>query len=212
MSCLHRLEFNLWYLFRPPWESGIVPPEVLEAIMNTPAGKVLDLGCGSGTSSLALASAGWDVTGVDFVVRAIRIARKKAKRENLRVDFRVGDVTRLPAFPDHFTLVLDIGCFHGLSPSGKKSYLHQLKNVMAPKGTWMMYGFFKPESSAGPGLVPEDIAHTTKNLALVKRQDGWDMKERPSAWFWFRKMGAEEKKSADLKPLKIIPSAIDSDR
>ena len=191
MSCLRRLVFNFWYLLRPPWESGIVPPEVLEVIAQTSPGKALDLGCGSGTSSLALAKAGWGVTGVDFSPRAIRIARQKVNRENLRVDFHLGDVTRLPAFPYKFTLVLDIGCFHGLSPSDKSRYLHQLNDLLAPEGMWMIYGIYKPESSTGPGLVSEDIIFPMEFLELIKRQDGWDKKKRPSAWFWFRKKKAE---------------------
>jgi hypothetical protein len=100
-------------------------------------------------------------------------------------------VTRLPAFPEPFNLVLDIGCFHGLSPTGKTCYMRQLKDLLIPGGIWMMYGFFKPEISAGPGLVLEDVARSMEFLELLRRQDGWDRKERPSAWFWFKMKGTE---------------------
>jgi SAM-dependent methyltransferase len=212
---MRRLSFNLWYLRRPPWDSGIVPPEVVDFIHTHPLSRALDLGCGTGTSSLALAKAGWQVTGVDFVPRAIRIARAKAKAAGVSVDFRVGDVTRLmrpstapstPALPapaqvqvaggaregqtaplGAYDLVLDIGCFHGLSSQQKRIYLAQLPDLLTPSGTWLMYGFFKLDETPGPGLFPGDLEIAALHLTLVRRQDGVDKKGRASAWFWFQK-------------------------
>jgi SAM-dependent methyltransferase len=186
LNLLRRLSFILWYYRRPPWDSGIVPPEVREYIQSHPAGRALDLGCGSGTSSIALAHAGWSVTGVDFVPRAIRQARLKAQAAGLRIDFRLGDVTRLGSGPAQYDLVLDIGCFHGLSRVGKKSYLNQLENLLASDGIWLLYGFFKLREAPGPGLVPDDISRVHGRLHLLNRQDGEDRIGRPSAWFWFQ--------------------------
>jgi len=198
MNLFRRLTFSLWYFRRPPWDSGIVPPEVADFIQTHSPDKALDLGCGSGTSSLALAKAGWQVTGVDFVPRAIEIAKRKAKSANASVDFLVADVTRLPRFlfSTPYDLVLDIGCFHGLPPSVKLTYLDQLPRLLAPGGTWLMYGFFKPIRdpvsdrnlvSRGPGLLEADIERIQARLTLIKRQNGMDKKARPSAWFWFEK-------------------------
>jgi len=189
MNVFRRLGFSLWYFHRPPWDSGIVPPEVEDFIRDNPPGIALDLGCGSGTSSLALAKAGWRVTGIDFAPRAIRIAKQKARLAGLTLDFLVGDVTRLhrSLFSVLYDLVLDIGCFHSLSPAGKLTYLEQLPRLLAPGGTWMLYGFFKSEGAPGPGLVGSDLERSSRQLSLLKRQDGTDRKSRPSAWFWLRK-------------------------
>jgi SAM-dependent methyltransferase len=186
---IRRLDFILRYLRRPAWDSGIAAPEVIDFIAAHPPGSALDLGCGTGTSSLALARAGWRVTGVDFVPRAIRLARRKARAARLQVDFRLGDVTRLPQslFTRPYSLVLDIGCFHGLPAPGKLAYLRQLPRLLAPGGTWLVYGFFKPAGTPGPGFTPDDIALAQETLTLVKRQDGTDKKGRPSTWLWFRK-------------------------
>ena len=187
MDLFRRLSFMLWYYRRPPWESGKVPPEVKDFIQNHPAGRALDLGCGSGTSSIALAQAGWETTGVDFVPRAIRQAKQKARMAGVEVDFRLADVTRLGDFPHRNDLVLDIGCFHGLSPAGKSAYLKQLERLLVPGGTWLLYGFFKPRETVGPGLVLEDVEHAEHRLRLLQRQDGQDRGDRPSAWFWFQR-------------------------
>jgi SAM-dependent methyltransferase len=182
-----RLRFDLWYLRRPPWDTGIVPPEVEAFIREASPGHALDLGCGTGTSSLALARAGWSVTGVDFARGAIRLATKKARLANLSVDFQVVDVTRLPAalFSIPCDLVLDIGCFHGLSATSKVAYIDQLERLLAPGGFWLIYGFLKPDENPSPGLSPSDLENI--HLKLTKRRDGFERKTRPSAWFWFKK-------------------------
>jgi len=187
VNFFRRLAFDLWYLRRPPWDSGIVPPEVENYIATHPAGRALDLGCGTGTSSLALARADWTVTGVDFTRRAIRMAKQKIRAANQMVDFVVADVTRLPQslLTIPYDLVLDIGCFHSLSPSGKAAYLNQLDRLLIPGGTWLLYGFFKPIERRGPGIILADLE--TIQLKLIKRQDGMDRKVRQSAWFWFQK-------------------------
>jgi methylase of polypeptide subunit release factors len=41
-----------------------------------PAGRALDLGCGTGTDTIYLATHGWDVSGVDMTSRALAIARR----------------------------------------------------------------------------------------------------------------------------------------
>lgn len=183
-----RLTFVLWYLCKPPWDSGISPPELLEFIQTHPAGKAIDLGCGTGTNVITLARAGWRVTGVDFVPRAIRIAKKKLQRENLAAEVRVGDVTQLDNITDRYDLALDIGCFHGLSQQGKRDYLTQLDRLLAPNGFWLMYGFFRPSPHhAPPGLLEADIDLISSRFVLLSRQNGFDKRERPSAWFLFQK-------------------------
>jgi cyclopropane fatty-acyl-phospholipid synthase-like methyltransferase len=188
MDFFHHLRFDLRYLGHPTWDSGIVPPEVQAFIQGNPAGRALDLGCGTGTSSVALAHAGWDVTGVDFVRRAIRIAKQIKRADNLSINFMVADVTHLPAFllNYRYDLVLDIGCFHGLSPKGKTGYLRQLECLLATGGTWLMYGFINEEAKSGLGLSPADLEGIP--FWLKKRQDGVDPKGPPSAWFWFQKV------------------------
>lgn len=183
-----RLIFNLWYLRKPPWDSGISPPELLEFIQSHPAGKAIDLGCGTGTNVITLAKASWRVTGVDFASKAIHIAKQKTRKENIQADLRVGDVTKLRDISDQFDLALDIGCFHSLTQQGMQDYLTQLDNILTPSGYWLMYGFFKPDSlQSGPGLVETDIDIISSRFTLLSRQNGFDKRERPSAWFLYQK-------------------------
>ena len=184
---LAQLRFILRYLRRPPWDSGIVPPELNEYMQSHPPGRAIDLGCGTGTNVATLVQHGWQVTGVDFVPRAISLAKHKLKDANLSADLRVGDVTELRDIHGPFNLALDIGCFHGVDD--KAAYLRELDRFLAPDGNWLMYGFFKPDPHLpGPGLVEADLdlIHA-RGFSLLSRTDGFDKRERPSAWFLFQK-------------------------
>jgi SAM-dependent methyltransferase len=185
MDLIRRFLFSLAYLGRPPWDSRIVPPEVEEHIHLHPPGRALDLGCGSGTSSLALARAGWQVTGVDLVARAVRIARRRAQTAGLDVRFLTADVRRLPPLPGPFDLILDVGCFHSLARQQKAAYLEQLDRLLAPDGTWLLYAFLRSAQEAGPGVTETEIERARRAFRLRERRDGSERGRKPSAWFWF---------------------------
>src|SRR5512142_713246 len=124
------LSFNLAYLFgRPRWDTQISPPELLRFVDENPPGRALDLGCGTGTNALTLAKAGWQVTGVDYAWRAIALSRRRLAEEGYQADFRPGDVLDLHDINQTFHLVLDIGCFHGLSEDGKLACRHNLQRL-----------------------------------------------------------------------------------
>jgi len=184
---LRRLTFSLWYYFKPPWDSGISPPELLDFMGKHPPGKAIDIGCGTGTNVITLAQAGWQVTGVDFVPRAINIARRKTKKAGVKAELHVRDATHLKDIHGPFDLALDMGCFHSIGDR-KAGYLSELERILAPEGYWLMYGFFNPNSASGsPGLVEADLDSLPAWMSLLWRQDGFDRGQRNSAWFLFQK-------------------------
>jgi SAM-dependent methyltransferase len=188
MGFLRRLMFNIWYFKQPPWDRGLSPPELMEFIRRSQPGRALDLGCGTGTNIITLAKNGWQVTGVDFAPQAISIARRKIQAAGITADIRVSDVTSLGGIQGPFDFILDLGCFHGLQGNEKASYLDQLHRVCAPQAAWLLYGFFKEtDRTRGPGMVSADIENILAGFDLVSRWDGVDRRERPSAYFLFRK-------------------------
>jgi SAM-dependent methyltransferase len=186
-SLLRRLSFNLLYLSKPPWDSGVSPPELLDFIQAHPPGNAIDLGCGTGTNVLTLAQAGWQVTGVDFIPKAIRAARKKAKQAGIKADLRQADATDLKEIQGPFDLALDMGCFHGLGDN-KAKYISELDRVLAPGGYWLMYGFYKSDPlQPGTGLIEADLELIPSSMSRIWRQNGFDSGERTSAWFLYQK-------------------------
>lgn len=184
-----RLLFHYWYFRQPPWDTGVSPPELIQIIESHEPGRAIDIGCGTGTNVVALARAGWQVTGVDFAPRAIQLAKKKIRDSGVQAEVFVRDATRLKGISGPFDLALDIGCFHSLTQGDQTRYLEQLERVLAPRGTWLMYGFFRPDAQhAPPGLLETDIRRLASRWTLLSRQNGYDdTRNRSSAWFLFQK-------------------------
>ena len=65
----------------------------------------LDVGCGNGAAALQIADEyDLDVTAIDIDPKQIRLARQSARGQH-RIDFLVGDATRLPFDDARFDLV-----------------------------------------------------------------------------------------------------------
>lgn len=175
-----RIFFGLAYLLGvKPWDSGIAPPE-LKALVEGAAplkpGRALDLGCGTGTNSRYLSDHGWDVTGIDFVPRAIRTARRTAPRAKLVV----GDVTKLSeaGVEGRFNLMLDLGCFHSLPDYRREAYVGEVARVAAPGATLLLFAF--GQKARGTPVATEaeirrrftgsfDIVQVTRGAAFAQQ-------------------------------------------
>ncbi|MBI5957148.1 MAG: class I SAM-dependent methyltransferase [Chloroflexi bacterium] len=181
---------------KTPWDSGIVPPEIVAWIAQAesagiPPGRALDLGCGTGTTSVYLAAHGWQTVGVDFVPQAIRRARRKASEQGLngRVTFRRADVSH-PAFLQHeggFNLVIDVGCLHGLTPDQRSAYAGHLIRLTEPGAIFLLYAFLPGPSRDGRRQIGIDMAELNSRLGpafeIIANVQGEDTTiTRPSAW------------------------------
>jgi cyclopropane fatty-acyl-phospholipid synthase-like methyltransferase len=182
-----RLFFRLFYLGTPPWDSGITPPELEEFIQRHPPGRAIDLGCGTGTNVITLARRGWQITGIDFVPKAIRQAKRKARLAGVESPFFVGDVTDPNFFTGNYDLILDIGCYHALSPEQRQTYRDNLRRHLAPTGTFLLYAF-TDQDPVSNRFTPTDLAAFQRAFTLQRREDDLDGSGPSSAWFWFGKI------------------------
>jgi cyclopropane fatty-acyl-phospholipid synthase-like methyltransferase len=128
---------------------------------------------------------------MDFVGKALRMARQRAKEAGVHVDFRHDDVTRLEGVQGPFDLVLDIGCFHSLAPEAMADYARNLERLLAPGGTFLMYAFTldsaEPDGRKGAisaGVTARDLMLFEGRLTLQERRDGRDGL-RSSSWFTY---------------------------
>ena len=184
MDTLKRwLSFNRWYFRKPPWDTGVSPPELMAHIDTHAPGRALDLGCGTGTNAIELARHGWQVTGVDFAWKAIAEARRKAKAAGVQIDFRVGDASRLNHVSGPFDLILDIGCFHGLPQASRPRYARQAKQLLAGSGVFLVYAMLRQNQQQDAGIDDADLALFQPEWVLLKREEGINAAgSRPSAW------------------------------
>jgi 2-polyprenyl-3-methyl-5-hydroxy-6-metoxy-1,4-benzoquinol methylase len=67
--------------------------------------KILDVGCGTGRHAIQLTKRGYRVTGIDLSASQLQLAREKAKKENLKIDFLQHDARNLP-FDNEFDVAI----------------------------------------------------------------------------------------------------------
>lgn len=186
-AILNRLIYDLMYrLGKPVWDSGLTPPEVIEAIeREDTSGRALDLGCGTGTHSIYLAQQGWNVLGVDFSPKAIAIAREKANHVGVNLDFWVADASRLDGLVGPFDFVLDVGCFHGLDAAGQARYVAQLTRLMHSGGKFMLWAFDRPAPFEDYGILPEIVEQLFGPSFVMSNSEHGTHGRRSTTWYWF---------------------------
>ncbi len=153
----------LYRLGITPWDRGEMSPELVELVEGPnplPPGRALDLGCGRGRQSIYLARKGWRVTGVDYVARALETARRRAADAGVAPTWVRGDVSRLEelGIGSGFELLLDYGCFHGLTDSERDAYAEGVAAVAAPGATFLLNAFAPGWRGPAPrGVTREEI-------------------------------------------------------
>jgi SAM-dependent methyltransferase len=133
-----------------PWEDAATDPPFLaraaqmfdreEAGRRRPFGRALDVGTGSGIWGIKLAERGWEVTGVDFVEKALRRARDRARSAGVDIKLVRGDVTALrrAGIGEDFRFILDTGTFHGLKAGEQAAMGREVTAVSAPDATMLL--------------------------------------------------------------------------
>jgi SAM-dependent methyltransferase len=106
-----------------------------------PAGAALELGCGTGDTSIYLAQHGWQVTAVDFVPAALEKARAKPGSED--VNFVHADVRHLrqAGITGPVQLIVDNGCLHNMNDDDRDAYVREVSAVAAPDARLLIIAF-----------------------------------------------------------------------
>jgi len=179
-----------------PWDSGVPPPElvaVVEGEDRLPPGRGLDLGCGTGTNSIYLAQHGWDTTGIDFVPRAVKMAKQKAAAAHASPRLIVGDVTRLTelGIGADFALLLDLGCFHSIPDAGRDGYVRGATEVARAGATFLVFGLVRGDkgSRIGPrGLSASEIVERfNTGWEILSEKAGGPMLGGVGTWYRMRR-------------------------
>jgi len=93
--------------------------------------QILDLGCGTGRNVNYLAEIGNNVIGLEISKTALNIARSRALKLGLDIDYRLEDIGQLYNIPDNsIDIVLDITSSNSLDEKGREIYLKEVNRVL----------------------------------------------------------------------------------
>jgi len=143
----YRLAYSLGF---HPWEDAANDPLFVrkatelfareEQGREVPFGSALDIGTGSGIWGIELARRGWQLTGIDFVQKALDRAQERVRQAGVEMRLMQGDVTALPesGVGTGYRLILDTGTFHDFNAKQRAAMGRGVDKIAGPDATLLM--------------------------------------------------------------------------
>ncbi len=154
---------------RTAWQS------LLEKSLPPPPAVILDVGCGTGSLSVLLAEAGYEVTGIDFSPAMISQAKAKAHRAGQTISFQVMDAASPSLFPQKYDVIL---CRHLLWALPEPAQvLQNWSTLLAPNGRFLLIeGFWHNGGGLHAPQIVEALPNTFSRIVVE------DLSDSPELW------------------------------
>jgi ubiquinone/menaquinone biosynthesis C-methylase UbiE len=137
--------------------------------------RVLDLGSGTGKNAIFLAERGSVVAGLELSDTAVRLAKQRAKEQEVEIEFIKSDIGKPFSFPDEgFDLALDVVSSNSLNAVELEVYLSETNRVLKPGGYFFVKALCKDGDKNAENLLnmnpgPEPDTYTIKEIDLTER-------------------------------------------
>jgi len=141
--------------------------EIFKADAKRDVKKILDLACGTGIPTLELARRGYEVVGMDLHEEMLKVAKKKAKREGLTIEFIQGDALEVDFNQEFDAVTMFFSSIMYFDEKDLKKLFNSVTKALKPGGVfvadfpWWFYGgsdgpIVWDESADGEKLVITD--------------------------------------------------------
>lgn len=188
---------------RVPWDDPLPPPEIVELAAELLPGRALDLGCGYGRVAIYLAGLGWRVDAIDFIPKAIEVARHRAAAAGVAhaARFHVASAAELSFLCPPYDLAIDIGCVHSFTEEMLRAYRDEITRLLREDGLYVLFAHLRDDGVVEDDERPRGIAEEaimglmSGSFRLERVEHGiTQVEDRPpwrSAWFRFRRTAHE---------------------
>lgn len=127
-----RLQWDLPYKASTEtvWDTGHASTELkrlVESGQIKPC-RTVEIGCGTGSDAIYLASRGFDVTAIDIAPTALNIAERKAEQAGVQVNWLLADVLNPPQL-EAFDFAYDRGCYHEVRQHAPQAYVAAVRTL-----------------------------------------------------------------------------------
>ena len=125
------------------WDLGGPTPVFERLASELPKGKICVIGCGRGYDAVTFASAGFEVTAIDFANTAVMATRERARKADVEMQVLREDIFDLPDDLDfHFDYIMEYTCFCAISPERRFEYDRVVWQLLKAEGK--LLGLFLP--------------------------------------------------------------------
>ena len=147
---------RFWTVFAPFYDVAVAPAsgirdEVVRFAGAPEGAKILDVATGTGKQAFAFAKRGYAVTGIDLSEAMLKIAGKKNRYKNLKL--QIADASNLPFEANSFDVSSISFALHEMPLSVRESVLREMVRVTKPDGTIVIIDFDLPKNRVGRFLI-----------------------------------------------------------
>jgi ubiquinone/menaquinone biosynthesis C-methylase UbiE len=129
--------------YRKHWDCSAASQEIATCValgVFPRKGVLLDIGCGSGSDAIFLASSGFHVKALDISSVALDLVRERAAKAKVKVETIHGSATKMPVEESSIDFALDRGLLHNLSDDEGRAYALELARILKPGAGFLLRG------------------------------------------------------------------------
>lgn len=168
-------------LIEGPMSAMRMRKDLLAQLGDLSGKSILDVGCGTGSFAIMMQQTYPEahISGLDGDPQILEIARRKAERLGLVIEYSEAMSYAMP-FPDgSFDFVVTSLMLHHLDRDAKEGTAHEMYRVLKPGGTLLGMDFAEPRSGLGRGMkrLTRRVERLAENmdglLPLIFREAGF---------------------------------------